>query len=75
MIFFVEVSMIANCVLRLSDVSDFLKVLTIFRSKSFELTKRCLKRETLNFFNLNDIASINDEELNSELRLRILESK
>ena len=75
MIFFAEISMIADCVLRLSDVNDFLKMLTVFKSRSFELTKRCLKRETLNFFNLDDVTFVNDEELNLRSRLKILESR
>ena len=75
MIFFVEISMIANCVLRLFDVNDFLKILAIFKPRSFELTKRCLKRKALNFLNLDDVAFVNDEKLNSKSRSRILEIK
>ena len=43
MIFFAEMSMIADDVLRLFNINDFLKMLTVFKSKSSELTKRCLK--------------------------------
>ena len=75
MISFVEISMIADCVLRLSNVNDFLKMLTIFKLKSFELTKRCLKRKVLNSFDLDNVAFVNDEKLNSKSKLKILESK
>ena len=74
MIFFAEMSMIADDVLRLFNVNDFLKILTIFKSKSFKWTKRCLERETLNFLNdFDEIAFINDEKLNS--KSEILEYK
>ena len=74
MISFAEMSIIADDVLRLSDVSDFLKMLTIFKPKSFKLTKRCLKRETLSSFdNFDKVTSVNDEELNS--KSKILENK
>ena len=75
MIFFVEISMIAGCMLQLLNVNDFLKMLTIFKSKLFKLTKRCLKRKALNFLNLNDVTSVNDEKLNSRSKSEILESK
>ena len=68
-------SMITDDVLRLSDINDFLEVLTIFKSKSFELIKRCLDRETLNFFNFDNITFVDNEELNSKSRSKILESK
>ena len=67
--------MITDCVLQLSNVNDFLKMLTIFKSRSFELTKRYLRRETLNFFNFDDVIFINDKEFNSRLRSKILKSK
>ena len=70
-----EIPMIADCVLRLSDINDFLKMLTIFKSKSFELTKRCLEREALNSLDLDDVAPVNDEKLNLRSKSRILESK
>ena len=63
-------SMIADDVLRLFNINDFLKMLTIFRSKSSELTKCCLERKALNFFNLFDeITSVNDEKFNSKLKI------
>ena len=73
MIFFAEVSVIADCVLRLFDVNDFLKMLTISRSKSFELTKRCLERKALNFLDFDEVAPVNDKKLNS--KSKILENK
>ena len=73
MIFSAEMSIIANDVLRLFDVNDFLKVLTVFRLRSFELTKRCLKREALNSFDSDKVAFVDDEELNS--KSKILENK
>ena len=70
MISFTEMSMSANDVLRLFNVNDFLRILTIFKSKSFELIKRCLRREALNFFNLFDeVAFVNDKELNSKSKI------
>ena len=74
MISFTEMPMIADDVLRLSDVNDFLKMLAVFKSRSSKLTKRCLKREALNFLDFfGGVASVNDEELNS--RSEILEYK
>ena len=75
MVSFAEMSMIADDVLRLSDVNDFLKVLAIFKSKSFGLTKRCLEREALNSFDLDDVTPVNDKELNSRSKSEILGSK
>ena len=75
MIFFAEMSMIVNDVLRLSDVNNFLKMLTIFKSRSFELTKRCLKREALNSFNFDNVAFVNGEEFNSRSKSEIFESR
>ena len=70
MIFFVEMSIIADCVLRFFNVNDFLKVLTVFKSKSFELTKRCLEQEALNSFNdFGEVTFVNDKELNSKLKI------
>ena len=66
--------MIADDVLRLFDVNDFLKMLAVFRSRSFELTKHCLEREALDFLDLLDeVTSVDDEELNS--KSEILEYK
>ena len=73
MISFAKMLVIADDVLRLFNVNDFLKMLTIFKSKLFKLTKRCLKRKALDFLNLDEVTSVDDEELN--LRSKILESK
>ena len=74
MIFFVKMSIIASCMLQLFNVNDFLKMLIVFKSKLFELTKRCLRRETLNFLdNFDNITFVDNEELNS--KLKILEYK
>ena len=74
MIFSVDVAMIFKKMfrLRLSDVDDFLNIKIV--TKSLRLMKRCLVQEALNFFDdLDEIASVNDEELNS--RSKILEYK
>ena len=68
MIFSVEVPIIADCVLRLFDVNNFLKMLTIFKSRLFKLMQRCIKRETLNSFDFDRIIFLDNEELNSKSR-------
>ena len=73
MISFAKMSIIADNMLRLFNVNDFLKMLTIFKSKLFKLTKRCLKREILNSFNFDEVIFINDEELN--LKSKIFKNK
>ena len=73
MISFVEMSIVADCVFQIFNVDDFLKMLTIFKSRLFELMKHCLKRRALNFLDLDEVASVNDEKLNS--KSEILESR
>ena len=66
--------MVADCVLRLFNVNDFLKMLTIFKLKLFKLTKRCLRQEALNFFNdCGEIVFVNNEKFN--LKSEIFKSK
>ena len=48
-------------------------MLTIFKPRSFKLTKRYLKRKVLNFLDFDKVAFVNDEKLN--LKLEILENK
>ena len=68
-----EVPVVADCVLRLSGVGDFLKVLAVSRPGSSELTKRCLGRGALGSLDLGEVTPVDGEELKSGSR--ILESR